>query len=168
MTDVTLATEARAGDDLIRAALSEVYDPEIGIDIVSLGLIYGTNIDDEGLLTIDMTLTTPYCPLGPVIETQAHAVCAPLPGVRDVKVNLVWSPPWDPRTMASDEAKLELGRKMLESQIQKESDCYYATARLWDDGIIDPRDTRTVVAIALSAAYNAPVKGTMEWGVFRH
>jgi acetyl-CoA carboxylase carboxyltransferase component len=67
-----------------------------------------------------------------------------------------------------DEAKLEMGRKMLESQIQKESDCYYATARLWDDGIIDPRDTRTVVAIALSAAYNAPVEGTMEWGVFRH
>jgi acetyl-CoA carboxylase carboxyltransferase component len=67
-----------------------------------------------------------------------------------------------------DEAKLELGRKMLEAQIQKESDCYFATARLWDDGIIDPRDTRTVVAIALSASYNAPVQGTMEWGVFRH
>jgi acetyl-CoA carboxylase carboxyltransferase component len=67
-----------------------------------------------------------------------------------------------------DEAKLELGRKMLEDQIQRESDCYFATARLWDDGIIDPRDTRTVVAIALSAAYNAPVQGTMEWGVFRH
>ena len=67
-----------------------------------------------------------------------------------------------------DETKLELGRKMLEDQIQRESDCYFATARLWDDGIIDPRDTRTVVAIALSAAYNAPVEGTMEWGVFRH
>jgi acyl-CoA carboxylase subunit beta len=67
-----------------------------------------------------------------------------------------------------DEAKLELSRKMLEDQIQRESDCYFATARLWDDGIIDPRDTRTVVAIALSAAYNAPVRGTMEWGVFRH
>ena len=67
-----------------------------------------------------------------------------------------------------DEAKLELGRKMLEDQIARESDCYFATARLWDDGIIDPRDTRTVVAIALSAAYNAPVRGTMEWGVFRH
>jgi acetyl-CoA carboxylase carboxyltransferase component len=67
-----------------------------------------------------------------------------------------------------DEGKLELGRKMLEAQIQKESDCYFATARLWDDGIIDPRDTRTVVAIALSASYNAPVHGTMEWGVFRH
>ncbi len=67
-----------------------------------------------------------------------------------------------------DEAKLEIGRKMLEDQIQRESDCYFATARLWDDGIIDPRDTRTVVAIALSAAYNSPVRGTMEWGIFRH
>ena len=67
-----------------------------------------------------------------------------------------------------DEARLEMGRKLLEEQIQRESDCYFATARLWDDGIIDPRDTRTVVAIALSAAYNAPVRGTMEWGVFRH
>jgi acetyl-CoA carboxylase carboxyltransferase component len=69
---------------------------------------------------------------------------------------------------AIDENKLELARKMLEDQIGRESDCYFATARLWDDGIIDPRDTRTVIAIALSAAYNAPVKGTMEWGVFRH
>jgi acyl-CoA carboxylase subunit beta len=67
-----------------------------------------------------------------------------------------------------DETKMAIGRKMLEDQIARESDCYFATARLWDDGIIDPRDTRTVVAIALSAAYNAPVKGTMEWGVFRH
>jgi metal-sulfur cluster biosynthetic enzyme len=100
---------ARASDELIRAALSEVYDPEIGIDIVSLGLVYDTRLDDDGLLTIDMTLTTPYCPLGPVIQTQAHAVCSPLPGVNDVKVELVWSPPWDPRTMASDEARLQLG-----------------------------------------------------------
>jgi acetyl-CoA carboxylase carboxyltransferase component len=67
-----------------------------------------------------------------------------------------------------DEARLEMGRKMLEEQITRESDCYFATARLWDDGIIDPRDTRTVIAIALSAAYNAPVRGTMEFGVFRH
>jgi metal-sulfur cluster biosynthetic enzyme len=101
--------DAKASDELIRAALSEVYDPEIGIDIVSLGLVYDTRLDDDGLLTIDMTLTTPYCPLGPVIQTQAHAVCSPLPGVKDVQVQLVWSPPWDPRTMASDEAKLELG-----------------------------------------------------------
>ena len=67
-----------------------------------------------------------------------------------------------------DEEKLEMARKALEFQIEQESDVYFATARLWDDGIIDPRDTRTVLAISLSAAYNRPVEGTMEWGVFRH
>jgi acyl-CoA carboxylase subunit beta len=67
-----------------------------------------------------------------------------------------------------DEEKLAAARVALESQIQRESDCYFATARLWDDGIIDPRDTRTVLAISLSATYNRPVEGTMEWGVFRH
>jgi acetyl-CoA carboxylase carboxyltransferase component len=67
-----------------------------------------------------------------------------------------------------DEAKLAAARLALEGQIERESDCYFATARLWDDGIIDPRDTRTVLAISLSAACNRPVEGTMEWGVFRH
>jgi acetyl-CoA carboxylase carboxyltransferase component len=67
-----------------------------------------------------------------------------------------------------DEQKLAVGRAMIEAQIDKESDPYFATARLWDDGIIDPRDTRTVIAIALSAAYSAPVRGTTSWGVFRH
>jgi metal-sulfur cluster biosynthetic enzyme len=101
--------QEKASPELIRAALGQVYDPEIGIDIVSLGLIYDVELDDEGMLNVDMTLTSPYCPLGGVIQTQAHAVCSPLPGVKDVHVNLVWSPPWDPRVMASDEAKLELG-----------------------------------------------------------
>jgi len=67
-----------------------------------------------------------------------------------------------------DEQKLAAARSALENQIERESDCYFATARLWDDGIIDPRDTRTVLAISLSAAHNRPVEGTMEWGVFRH
>ena len=67
-----------------------------------------------------------------------------------------------------DEEKLQGARKALEHQIEQESDVYFATARLWDDGVIDPRDTRTVLAICLSAAYNRPVEGTMEWGVFRH
>ncbi len=67
-----------------------------------------------------------------------------------------------------DEDKLAASRIALENQIERESDCYFATARLWDDGIIDPRDTRTVLAISLSAAYNRPVEGTMEFGVFRH
>jgi acetyl-CoA carboxylase carboxyltransferase component len=67
-----------------------------------------------------------------------------------------------------DEEKLVASKQALEARIEAESDPYFATARLWDDGIIDPRDTRTVLAISLSAAYNAPVEGTMEWGVFRH
>lgn len=100
---------ARASNELVLAALSEVYDPEIGIDIVSLGLVYGSHFEDDGTLVIEMTLTSQMCPLGPVIETQAHAVCAPLPGVSNVRIELVWKPPWDPHTMASDEAKLELG-----------------------------------------------------------
>jgi metal-sulfur cluster biosynthetic enzyme len=99
----------RAIEAMTRDALCEVYDPEIGIDVVSLGLYYGCDLDEDGLLTIRMTLTSPYCPLGSVIQTQAHASCMRIPGVNDVRVELVWSPPWDPRTMASDEARLQLG-----------------------------------------------------------
>jgi acetyl-CoA carboxylase carboxyltransferase component len=67
-----------------------------------------------------------------------------------------------------DEAQRAAETKAMEDQIDRESDCYFATARLWDDGIIDPRQTRTVLAICLSAVYNRAVQGTMEWGVFRH
>jgi acetyl-CoA carboxylase carboxyltransferase component len=70
--------------------------------------------------------------------------------------------------MPVDEDSLAASRQALEAQIEDESDAYFATARLWDDGVIDPRETRNVLGIALSAVYNAPVEGTMEWGVFRH
>lgn len=103
------ASVPRASSEEVMEALSQVFDPEIGVDIVSLGLVYDAEIDDAGLLTVDMTLTSPYCPMGNIIQSQAHAVCVGLSGVRDVSVNLVWSPPWDPRTMASEEARLELG-----------------------------------------------------------
>jgi acetyl-CoA carboxylase carboxyltransferase component len=69
---------------------------------------------------------------------------------------------------AVDEEKLSVMKQMVEGQVEMESDPYFATARLWDDGIIDPRDTRTVVAISLSAAYSAKVCGTTSYGVFRH
>jgi acetyl-CoA carboxylase carboxyltransferase component len=72
------------------------------------------------------------------------------------------------RGEAVDEQKLGVMKAMTEKMIDNESDPYFATARMWDDGIIDPRDTRTVIAIALSAAYSAPVHGTTSWGVFRH
>lgn len=103
------ATTTKASKEEILDALSQVYDPEIGIDIVNLGLVYDVEIDDAGLLNVDMTLTSPYCPMGSIIQSQAHAVCKGLSGVEDVRVNIVWNPPWDPRTMASDEAKLDLG-----------------------------------------------------------
>jgi acetyl-CoA carboxylase carboxyltransferase component len=67
-----------------------------------------------------------------------------------------------------DEKMLGVAKMMTEKQIEDQSTALYATARLWDDGIIDPRDTRTVIAICLSAAYNASVEGTTSWGVFRH
>jgi acyl-CoA carboxylase subunit beta len=69
---------------------------------------------------------------------------------------------------AVDEQRLAVGKAMLEGQIDKEADPFFASARVWDDGIIDPRDTRSVLAIALSAAHSAPVRGTTSWGVFRH
>lgn len=94
-----------------RETLRTVYDPELGISIVDLGLIYGIQVvEDEKAVVIDMTLTSPACPLGPVIRTQAHsALTNNYPAVDKVDINLVWTPRWDPRTMASEEAKAELG-----------------------------------------------------------
>ena len=95
--------------DEVVNALKAVYDPEIGINIVDLGLVYG--VETEGnAVRVNMTLTSPACPLGPIIQTQARAiVTAQFEDVEDVDVHLVWTPPWDPRTMASEDAKLELG-----------------------------------------------------------
>ncbi len=67
-----------------------------------------------------------------------------------------------------NEDELAMMKMMLTQQIDAESNAYYATARLWDDGIIDPRDTRDVVGLCLSAVHTAPVAGTMAYGVFRH
>ncbi|MBV9174991.1 MAG: metal-sulfur cluster assembly factor [Chloroflexi bacterium] len=111
MTQQDIDTETLPSDEDVRQALKSVYDPEIGISIIDLGLVYGVQVDDESKnIIIDMTLTTPACPLGPVIKTQAHAVLTNRwPAVNDVDINLVWTPRWDPRIMASEEAKAELG-----------------------------------------------------------
>ena len=112
MAEEAVPTPARgpvATADDVMDALREVIDPELGLDIVSLGLVYGVEVDDEGGATVRMTLTSPSCPLGPMLESQVHAATQFLPGIEGVKVDLVWDPPWDPHTMASDEVKLELG-----------------------------------------------------------
>lgn len=97
-------------EEQVREVLKGVVDPEIHVDIVNLGLIYGVEKDEEkGDIRVRMTLTSPACPYGPEIQRQAHQVLAAIPGVKNVQVEITFQPPWDPRTMASDEAKDMLG-----------------------------------------------------------
>jgi metal-sulfur cluster biosynthetic enzyme len=95
-------------EDHVREGLKNVYDPEIGINIVDLGLVYDTDISETGDVLVTMTLTSLGCPLGPVIVQEVQGALGDLPGVGDVDVKLVWSPPWSPELM-SEEAKDELG-----------------------------------------------------------
>ncbi len=87
--------------------LREVMDPELGVDIVSLGLVYSLDVTDDGVVDVTMTLTTPGCPLHAIIGRSIERAMLPL-GVSDVRVQLVFSPPWDPRMM-NDYAREELG-----------------------------------------------------------
>jgi len=96
-------------EDVVREHLRTIVDPEININIVDLGLIYGIDIANEGKVTVKMTLTSPACPMGAVIQAQVHQALTKLPWVKEPKVELVWSPMWDPRKMASEDAKMELG-----------------------------------------------------------
>ena len=96
--------------DGVREALRPVVDPEIYISIVDLGLIRAVEVSEDGAkVRVVMTLTTPFCPEGPMIVEQVKQIAAALPGVRESEVELVWTPPWDPRVEASDEVKAELG-----------------------------------------------------------
>jgi FeS assembly SUF system protein len=97
---------ARLTDDVI-AALKTVYDPEIPSDIYELGLIYKIDIADDRAVAIDMTLTTPNCPSAQELPTMVENAVASVSGVGEVKVNIVWDPPWDPSRM-SDEARAML------------------------------------------------------------
>ncbi|WP_380280068.1 metal-sulfur cluster assembly factor [Kitasatospora purpeofusca] len=81
-------------------ALMDVVDPELGIDVVNLGLIYGVHIDESDVATIDMTLTSAACPLTDVIEDQAKTVTDGL--VQDLRINWVWMPPWGPDKITDD------------------------------------------------------------------
>ncbi len=91
----------------VLAVLNEVMDPELGVDIVSLGLIYRLEVTDEGAVDVTMTLTTPGCPLHAIIGRSIERALGPI-GATDVNVQLVFSPPWDPRMM-NDKSRAELG-----------------------------------------------------------
>src|SRR5580658_584988 len=97
---------ARLTDDIV-GALKTVYDPEIPADIYELGLIYKVDVDDDRMVNIDMTLTTPNCPSAAELPAQVENAVQAVAGVRDAKVTIVWDPPWDPSRM-SDEARAVL------------------------------------------------------------
>lgn len=99
------------GGDLyeeVIAALKDIYDPEIPVNIYDLGLIYGVEISDEADVSITMTLTTPHCPVAETMPGEIEMRVMGLPGVRHAQARVTWDPPWDPSKM-SDEARLELG-----------------------------------------------------------
>jgi FeS assembly SUF system protein len=97
---------ARLGDEIV-AALKTVYDPEIPADLYELGLIYKVAIDDDRMVKIDMTLTAPGCPVAGEMPGWVENAVSAVPGVGQVKVKLVFDPPWDMSRM-SDEARLAL------------------------------------------------------------
>ena len=98
------------GGDLyeaVIAAIKDIYDPEIPVNIYDLGLIYNVEIND-GHALITMTLTTPHCPVAESMPGEVELRVGAVPGIGDAEVNLVWDPPWSPTNM-TDEARLELG-----------------------------------------------------------
>jgi metal-sulfur cluster biosynthetic enzyme len=93
--------------DEVTEALSNVIDPELGLDFVELGLVYGVEIDG-GTVRVTFTLTTPACPIGPQVSEQMQEFVSELDGVEEVETNMVFSPPWTPDRMSED-AKFALG-----------------------------------------------------------
>jgi FeS assembly SUF system protein len=89
-------------------ALRTCYDPEIPVNIYELGLIYGVHVDEAGVVDIRMTLTSPHCPAVQSLPAEIETKVKDLDGVTDVKIELVWDPPWDPSKM-SEAARLQLG-----------------------------------------------------------
>jgi metal-sulfur cluster biosynthetic enzyme len=115
MSEETLPAEAsvsKAAIDDVEEAMRDVVDPELGINVVDLGLVYGIHVDEENVATLDMTLTSAACPLTDVIEDQTRQVLCTGPGgglVSDFRINWVWLPPWGPDKITDS------GREQLRS-----------------------------------------------------
>ena len=93
----------------VMAVLRPVQDPELRIGIVDLGLVYDVDIDKNNKVIVKMTLTTPACPYGEMLVTQAHRAVEDIEAVTAVEIKLIWDPPWDPNERCTDEAKDILG-----------------------------------------------------------
>ena len=105
----TTAEQAPLTEENVKKALKQVDDPELGINIIDLGLVYQTRILDDQEVQIVMTLTTPFCPIGPSVKQQITQILKhDLAGVEKVDVQFTFNPPWD-KDMMSEDAKNELG-----------------------------------------------------------
>ena len=96
----------KVSTESVTDALKGVYDPEIPVNVVDLGLIYGVDVDDENSVNVIMTLTTAGCGMGPFIAQQAEWAVAEIEGVKDVEVEIVFEPPWSPDLITEDGKKL--------------------------------------------------------------
>ncbi len=100
-------------EEQVKEVLKTVLDPEIQVSVLDLGLIYGIEIEpfakDTVKVKVRMTLTTPACPYGPAILGQVYGEVSKIPGVEKAEVEIAWDPPYDPRKMASPEAKMQMG-----------------------------------------------------------
>ena len=100
-------------------ALKAIEDPELHLGIVDLGLIYEITVNpspDGEEVKLKMTFTSPFCPYGPALKASVQRTLQTLPGVKNAVVNIVFTPPWDPRTMASEECKIALGLDWSEEE----------------------------------------------------
>jgi metal-sulfur cluster biosynthetic enzyme len=104
-----MTTNAKITAEEVMERLQPIEDPEIRLSIVELGLIYDVEVSEDNVVDVTFTLTTPACPLGPVLVAQIENAVMDIPGAKDVNALLTFTPPWDPRTMASDEVKMQLG-----------------------------------------------------------
>jgi metal-sulfur cluster biosynthetic enzyme len=104
-TTTPVPERAKATPDDVEEAMRDVVDPELGINVVDLGLVYGVHVDDGNIATLDMTLTSAACPLTDVIEDQTRSALTGGPAgglVADFRINWVWMPPWGPDKITDD------------------------------------------------------------------
>jgi metal-sulfur cluster biosynthetic enzyme len=107
----TITEDMMVTEERVREALTEVQDPELHMGILELGLVYDVNVDGpEGEdVNVVMTLTSPMCPVGPMFKQSVQSKVESIEGVKNVTVDITFTPPWDPKTMASDDVKVALG-----------------------------------------------------------
>ncbi|MEI6513288.1 MAG: metal-sulfur cluster assembly factor [bacterium] len=97
------------GPDDVKTRLEEVFDPELDINIVDLGLVCDVEVTPDKEVILTMTLTSPACPLAPQIEKDINQVLSEMPDIKNVQINWVFDPPWDPYVNPTEDGRLELG-----------------------------------------------------------